>query len=185
MTSVAELSALLDKKVELEAQIKAEAKEVFAASSKEIFEKHGDKVGLFKWAQYTPWFNDGEPCEFSKHDVWIFNPKDAQDEDLRYEEGSEEFYSGYGENDKLSKILYKRKGEDYVTSGTWMSKERLERDYEPFENPNFDPEYGEAYSAIHDLCNLIDEDTALALFGDHVEVRVTKDGVEVVEYAHD
>lgn len=180
MTDVAEFSALLDRKAELEAQIKAEATDVFAAASKEIFEKYGDKVGLFKWTQYTPYFNDGEPCEFGKHDVWIFTPEDAENDDLRYEEGSEAFYG-----DNVNKILYKKNGGDWVTAGHWIGKERLEREYTPFENPDFDPEYGEAYTAIHDLCKLIDEDTALALFGDHVEVCVTKQGVEVEEYSHD
>jgi hypothetical protein len=171
LTDVAEFSALLDRKAELEAQIQTEAKEVFAAASKEIFEKYGDKVGVFRWKQYTPYFNDGDECVFSKHDVWIFTPEDAEDEDLRYEEGSEVFY---GQN--VSKTLYKKKSSDWV---------RLEREYEAFENPDFDPEYGEPYTAIHDLCKLIDEDTAKALFGDHVEVIVTKDGVEVEEYSHD
>lgn len=185
MTDAAEFSSLLDKKAELEKQITEQAKEVFSSVSKEIFQKYGDKIGCFKWSQYTPYFNDGEACTFRKGDVWIFTPADAADEDLRYEEGSEAFNSGYGENDKLSKTLYRKKGETYVTSGTWMSKERLERDYEPFENPNFDPEYGEPYTAVHDLCKLIDDDTALALFGDHVEIIVTKDGVEVEDYDHD
>lgn len=179
------LEEMLNKKAEIEKAITEEAKIVFAEVSKDIFEKYGDKIGCFRWSQYTPYFNDGEPCEFSKHDVWIFTPEDAKNEDLRYEEGSEQFYSGYGENDKLSKILYRSKERDYVTSGTWIGKERLERDYESFENPNFDPEWGDAYTAVHDLCNLIDEDTALALFGDHVEVVVTANGVEVDDYDHD
>jgi hypothetical protein len=184
LTSTVEFSALLDKKADLEKQIKEEAKEVFANSAKEIFEKYGDKVGCFKWSQYTPYFNDGEPCEFGKHDVWIFTPKDMKNGDMRYEEGSAEFYGGYGETDTLSKTLY-RHDRGHVTSGHWLSKEKLESEYEAFENPNFDPEYGEPYTAIHDLCDLIDEDTALALFGDHVEVIVTADGVSVEEYDHD
>lgn len=186
MTSTAEFSALLDKKADLEEQIKIEAKDVFANSAKEIFEKYGDKVGCFKWSQYTPYFNDGDPCEFGKNDVWIFNPKDAENEELRYEEGSEEFYGGFGERNTLNKILYRSKeNPDRITTGTWQSKEILADEYEAFENPNYDPEYGEAYTAIHDLCKLIDKDTALALFGDHVEIIVTKDGVSVEEYSHD
>lgn len=31
---------------------------------KKIFEKHS-KLEAFSWTQYTPGFNDGEPCEFT------------------------------------------------------------------------------------------------------------------------
>lgn len=185
MTDIAGFSALLDKKSELEKQIKAEAKEVFAAASKDVFDKHEDKVGKFQWAQYTPYFNDGEPCTFHKGELWIFTPKDTANEDLDcYIEGSDEF-SPYGNKDKLHKTLYRRKSDGYETAGKYIDKERLERDYEAFENPNYEPEWGDAYSAITDLYKLIDDDTALSLFGDHVEVIVTKNGVEVEEYEHE
>lgn len=183
MTDVAEFRALIDKKSELENQIKDEAKGVFADISKEIFEKYGDKVGKFSWTQYTPYFNDGDPCEFSKNELCIFTPADIENEDAW--EGSDEFSPYGGNGDKLNKFLYRRKSDGYETSGRWIDNRRLETDYEVFENPNFDPAWGEAYTAVNTAFNLLDDDTALALFGDHVQVIVTKDGVEAEEYSHD
>lgn len=41
-------------------------KESFTEVVKEIFTTY-PKLKSFAWRQYTPYFNDGEPCEFSVH----------------------------------------------------------------------------------------------------------------------
>src|SRR4051812_44393113 len=50
----------------LRAQALEEAKACFGEESKRLFEKH-PKLENFNWRQYTPYFNDGDPCEFSVH----------------------------------------------------------------------------------------------------------------------
>lgn len=38
-------------------------KEAFKEHSKELFDRH-PKMKEYSWCQYTPYFNDGEPCTF-------------------------------------------------------------------------------------------------------------------------
>lgn len=54
-------------------------KELLLERSKEIFETYPDIKG-FCWNQYTPYFNDGEPCVFGwTGDFYLFND-DGDDE---------------------------------------------------------------------------------------------------------
>jgi hypothetical protein len=47
-------------------------------------------IKAFGWTQYTPYFNDGAPCEFRVNDVHA-SSADERDDDI-YGEGWEEFY---------------------------------------------------------------------------------------------
>lgn len=51
-------------------KIEAEAKEAFKAAFADFFAKRPD-VLAFRWTQYAPYFNDGEPCTFSRHDIAV------------------------------------------------------------------------------------------------------------------
>src|SRR4051812_33293152 len=63
MTTYAELKAKME---ELREQMKSAAKDFFRDASKDLFEEN-PKLESFGWTQYTPFFNDGEPCVFSVH----------------------------------------------------------------------------------------------------------------------
>ena len=54
---------LQQKKTEYEAAMKVHGKAAFAAELKALFAKHED-VRAVQWVQYTPYFNDGDPCVF-------------------------------------------------------------------------------------------------------------------------
>lgn len=186
MTNVAEFEKLLQNKRDIEKQITEDAKGIFADAAKAIFEKYGDKVASFGWTQYTPFFNDGDPCVFSAGDVMIVTPEDAADEDFdRYDyEGSQAFsnYGGKGHY-PLSKQVYRDKSDGRILCRLWTHQNADE--YELIDNPDFDPELGNPYTEIHALRALLDDDTLLDLFGDHVEIIVTAEGVEVEEYEHE
>lgn len=60
---------LKDLKKQLDAaktEIQKKGRESFGAAFGELFEKH-PTLKCVRWSQYTPWFNDGEACEFSVH----------------------------------------------------------------------------------------------------------------------
>jgi hypothetical protein len=184
LTDTADFSALLDKKADLEKQIQTEAKEVFTNASKDIFEKYGDKVGVFGWQQYTPYFNDGEPCVFSKGELFIYSPEEVEDPNIETSYWETEGIFGSHVNERYH---YKDLKGDYTFQWQpYRYKGEPER-YEKFENPDWDPnlDLSAAKNAVTDLCNLIDKDTALSLFGDHITVIVTPEGVETEECEHE
>ena len=59
---------------------------------KEVFERHPNITKL-TWTQYTPYFNDGEPCVFSVNDMTVFDDTVDEDDD-------EGLYLGWGEGQK-------------------------------------------------------------------------------------
>lgn len=54
----------------LSQKIRAMAGAVFAEEAKKLFETN-PKLASFSWTQYTPYFNDGEACEFRAHTDYI------------------------------------------------------------------------------------------------------------------
>lgn len=142
---------------ELLAQITDAAKEVFAVESKELFTKF-PKLKSFNWHQYTPYFNDGEACEFRTCTDYIklgYEGVEAdEDEEYDYME-----YTSVDENG-----LYR----------PWRSDE-----------PRALTEVEVCTNAIIDFLRNFEDDDLLAMFGDHVEITVTADSIEVDTYNHD
>lgn len=124
-------------------RLKEEANErgkvAFSAACKELFAMH-PSLEAIRWNQYTPYFCDGDPCEFGVNDVYI--KLHGDDDGGDYEDG---FLDGYQCSEEVQKILLD-------------------------------------CCAVH---GMLTSDTFLALFGDHVEVTVTADGVDTSEYEHD
>lgn len=54
---------------------RAEAKNAFLAELKSIFTRHPE-IKVITWVQYTPYFNDGDACEFSIGEINAANYED-------------------------------------------------------------------------------------------------------------
>ena len=65
---LAEYNELTTKINALREQAKEKAKTIIKEGMTSYFEKHGSLVRCITWRQYTPYFNDGESCEFSVHE---------------------------------------------------------------------------------------------------------------------
>jgi hypothetical protein len=81
MSKLAEYQNAIKKIAEAKQVVQNTAKEVFAELASPLFEAH-PQLENFSWRQYTPYFNDGEPCEFSAN-------KDAESIDINGEDGYE------------------------------------------------------------------------------------------------
>lgn len=132
------------------------------------------KVTKVRWSQYTPYFNDGEACEFGVNTAEvslgvIANEEGETEEGRWYDEGEERFYGEYdlytyeynedGRPNWDSKV-YKVDGID-----TKDVKEALVK---------FEAELtGKHYVWLNEN------------FGDPAEVTATPDGFEVEHYEHE
>lgn len=65
-----QLATLRTEREALTLRIKEAAVALFTEGTQTIFEKY-PKLDKFYWRQYTPYFNDGEPCEFSAQTDYI------------------------------------------------------------------------------------------------------------------
>ena len=62
-----ELSAI---KKEYEKKIKEQGEAPIKEALKELFHKYSEIEGI-RWHQYTPYFNDGDPCIFGLHGMYV------------------------------------------------------------------------------------------------------------------
>lgn len=138
-------------------------KEAFSDMAKIVFEQNPELKG-FRWTQYTPYFNDGNSCEFGVNDFELLHPEDQYNELSKYEE---EERGGY--HDCLDII----KGRVNYLLGWYRAPE------------GYTSPLRKAYNSVKDFLHEFDESDLEKMFGDHVEITVTPEGVEVDGYSHD
>lgn len=76
--------------------MKKTGRDALAEAFKEFFNLNPDITAL-KWSQYTPYFNDGDPCTFRRHEMEIQSPlaRDKYSEKNGQEPDTEAFYDDY------------------------------------------------------------------------------------------
>lgn len=138
-----EMQAFVEKSKEAKKQMATEGERVFRAMFKAFFEARPEVLAV-RWRQYTPYFNDGDPCAFSVHEVDFKTTEGGTEDDGDYDDG---FASTYDMKDAAMK------------------------------------------AACKELCRAIGdnevESIALAAFGDHSMVTVTREKIDVESYDHD
>lgn len=120
----------------------------------------------FGWRQYTPYFNDGDPCKFSANGVWVRTDADGDADSVDTSDLEVDYNKHLGERPR-----------------TW-NHETKAYDEGPYEGPD------EArYDRCRALSNAVDGgefyEVLLGAFGDHAEVTVRRDGIKVEFYDHD
>jgi hypothetical protein len=122
------------------------------------------------WNQYTPYFNDGDPCEFGVNEVRVLVGETESSVDHEYGDASLSTYD-----------LYTKSGA-YV--GEWPDR-HMDLDGTTWvELPN-GASARDIYVALTDLKTSAWEDVCRTNFGDHAEVTATRRGFSVEFYEHD
>lgn len=154
-----------------------------------------DVVEGIAWYQYTPYFNDGDPCIFRAGDPSFafkgveFDPKDHYFEHYWAEEDYEatgRVWCGQYENGQIFDAIV---GKDDRVWGPWSEKPRTWT-YAADSGPENAPD-PELFNDIQEFIRLFDgghyNHAVEDLFGDHVIVRIDKLANKVIidEYDHD
>jgi hypothetical protein len=139
-----------------------------------------DFIHSFGWQQFTPYFNDGEPCIFRARGFWVRTVKDVDIEqaDATCRRcGSE--CSTCEEIDPDDDDLFII--DDYTKHPTLGSRPWTNgRSYQGTEEERFIRALivSEALETSQYQRALVD------LFGDHAEVTVTREGIKITDYSH-
>jgi len=133
-------------------------------------------VRRFGWHQYTPYFNDGEPCVFNVYGLWA-DPIDVTEEE------ADEYYASEGYHNEVS---YDER---------WGKRDYEWAPAEPGVYPRkkiwgaYTGKYELTRTMLIGLEDAIEsgqwDDALLELFGDHAAVTVYKDRIVVETYEHD
>ena len=110
----------------------------------------------FGWVQYTPYFNDGEECVFRVYDDRISI------------NGADEYNDEHGFFDSCREEVWSTEVGGRIP------------------NESHNPKNQDLLDSICSLVESLDDNVAKAIFGDHVEVTIHKDGTVNTEgYDHD
>jgi hypothetical protein len=140
---------------QLQEEMQATAKQFFSEATKELFDKY-PKLERFSFTGYTPYFNDGDTCEYSAH----------TDHLATFE---------YDGNDRAED----RYLDSWGLTTTWDNVAKKSVPKETVE------EWAVAAQDVFSLLQKFDDDFYLQSFGDHVEIIVSRNGVDTEEYGHD
>jgi hypothetical protein len=159
---IQERNNFTDIKDQYKKKIETHGQEIFRKFFEDYFKKY-DFIKNITWTQYTPWFNDGEPCRFSVAYDYTFNEYDGEGLNL-------------DENISKNKDRFLR----------WYDLVRA--DNKEFNIPSHEI-YSNAYNDLNNFMAVFDKEDFLTIFGDHAKVFVetTQYGVyiEVQEYEHE
>lgn len=161
---------LIEKQKELQKQFQETAQALFKETTKEFFDKNPG-ITAIKWTQYTPYWNDGDTCEFGVNDPTFTN---ATGDDL-------DEVSPYGEYEGENEDVWATESIEYVfnNKGNHYDKEKNLI----LSGPTIDVESCKLFDKMIRSSEM--EDVMLAMFGNHVVVTATRDGFEVEEYDHE
>jgi len=154
---------LKQKKAEIQAlrkQMQEESNKIFGELTKEFFDEN-PKLESFAWTQYTPYFNDGDTCEFQANTDYIY-VNGEYIEDCEW----------YDKN-------------NITNYGRWNSALKLYEGRVEVENPDYDEDLAKVADEIKLFLSHFEEDFFKEQFGDHNMVTVTKSGVDTDYYEHD
>jgi hypothetical protein len=144
----------------LKKEIKDMSSELFDDFRDYIFNKY-PQIESFGWTQYTPYFNDGESCVFYANTDYIKINEEYVDD-----------------SDWFSPI-------NIVKIGNWNRELRVYEGREEEPNPNYNKNLVDASYEIGDFLGNFDNDFYLSKFGDHAEITMTKNGIDISDYDHD
>lgn len=126
----------------------------------------------FGWRQYTPYFNDGDICEFGVGELWVRTTEDDEDADTyQLEAGS--YHPTFDDT------RYERVDRGVLDRWGYQAYDYVKHSKEP----QFPETLVKAEALAHAIQR--NEVTLLNWFGDHAEIRVTAAGIQVDEYEHD
>lgn len=162
MSNETTLADLKKMKADYETKMKEQGEILLKRAFAEFFAANPG-VEAVRWAQYTPYFNDGDSCTFGVQDPMVSLkdvPADVEFGEDGFSDGPVE-YGGYGKPDVK------------LRDATDAEKETGRR-------------LKAAATALKKMWNEVqDDDLFLMTFGDHQQVTATAAGFDVDEYEHD
>jgi len=139
-----------------------------------------DGIACFGWHQFTPYFNDGEPCVFGARGVWA-----ARHEDIAKAGTGDDEEQEFDKDDLMV---------DYGSPlGLYHGGQWVNDPSDPTRRNLVGARYEGPDQARYDRCKALSDavgsgqfdDVLLEAFGDHAEITVRRSGITVEFYAHD
>jgi hypothetical protein len=158
--------SLTSKMIELRKELNDCSRDLFEEAAKEVFAANPE-LENFSWAQYTPYFNDGDPCRFrASTDYPSINMCDEAENEDRV---------GYGEDDD-GQFSFNPSNPKYFSEDEPATQQDIDL-YAVYERLK---------KSVLELLNSFDDAAYQTMFGDGYRITVNRDGtIDEDEYSHD
>lgn len=213
--------ALMNNFNELSKQIEAakknmadQSKQFIESAANSLFDRYPFLYSIY-WTQYTPYFNDGDTCEFSVHEIcYSFSEQDEEDyfpwetsslyteDDLKKAIGDLESVKAYQKDSRAWVEEYKKEykakyGREWTsfsgndpqpypsTIGAAQAKVDTINDFLNNYDKNVMNSFKNDFNSFANSINQIPDDVMEMLFGNHVSIKINRDGMEIDHYDHD
>lgn len=164
---------LIEEQQELARKFQEQAKALFKETIAEFWSLNPG-VNAIVWHQYTPYWNDGDTCEFSVYSPTFTNAT-----------GDQLYYINYGEFDpeesEEDETVWATDNINWTMTGN--SDWNIETKQKILAGPTVNIESCEFLSKMLQSSEF--ENVMKMMFDDHVKVIATRDGFEVENYDHD
>ena len=162
---------------ELRAKVAEESKAAFNKTLKKFFEETPE-IKIVQWAQYTPYFNDGDACKFSVGELNFFKDKEDMNEceepyeyNYYWPPSDHSFKAAKNPNNRYYESC-KKEIDNWNNLIETIGHERIDQ-------------INKNCNSLKKMFRMIGDENFLVMFGDHVEITATADGFSVDEYSHD
>jgi hypothetical protein len=172
-------------------------KKVFITKTKEVFFPFlqsllGNEFVAYRFCAYTPYFNDGDECVYRIRDVYVKLPRkpfvgvkngsnvNIPSLDLTgvVVECNEEIVSIKLKTNKIVKLA---KSEVFSTDNNYQYADKDGfMDHYSVDGPE-----KEVAESINDIIRNLPAPMVMDIFGDHVQITVSKDSIMIEKYEHD
>lgn len=137
-----------------------------------------DSFTAIRWAQYTPYFADGDPCVFGVNSHGLEGP----------DEDAGDYEDGFSTMESYAYAYYSDEAKKFYGKPASRTYNRETRKYDTADDA-IDGEYPEMIHQADKVLSMIDSgafnDSLLEMFGDHATVTLRRDKIEVEFYEHD
>jgi len=182
------LKAVTKKADAAQKALKKELQAAFNEAAQAFFVQAPDGTTL-TWCQYTPYFNDGDPCTFrvNKLSALIEDPEKIANHAAERKTFEDKQAVAKALSEEQRKALGVPLEEWEKASPESLCNDEYVSTYGAAESI---AKYGkDCWDALNQLgawvTHKANKDTMEAVFGDHVTVTITRDGVKVTDYEHD
>lgn len=184
------LNQIKQKLEEAQQLMKQQGKAALEEAFTSFFDKHPEAKALV-WVQYTPYFNDGEPCEFRVNGMELKVDASSMAEDVRKllgteaeetqgsEDEDEEHNYGYGDSCAAA-VLRELSGTGPQYNWDLCVRTNTTRRSLNDSEKSLLEDFKDLSSALNKLDDLLE-----TVIGDHVKVVVTRDGIQTTDWDHD
>jgi hypothetical protein len=143
-----------------------------------------ETIASFGWTQYTPYFNDGDPCVFSIHQCLVVKLAPVPLEQASYDDHgaliSRSTMDDDDDGDDDDGVEYN----SALGTRTRTWDERRAGTHGSYTGPD-EARYDRCLALEKAISSGAFNDVLLDHFGDHATVRISRNGVKVEEISHD